>query len=103
MLPPGRIANMSAHSVLDMLYARTESGLLVPPSALPPPVPPSVSQPTLTRQMRRHLERNGANNHCRCGRVISWGRALCQACSLRHVSELTLLNVIHLHDHSHAK
>jgi hypothetical protein len=67
-------------NTLDMLYARTESGLMVPHSALPPPELPSAPQPKLSRQMRRHLERHGANNHCRCGRVISWGRPLCDKC-----------------------
>jgi hypothetical protein len=67
-------------SALDMLYARTESGLLVPPGALPAQAPQPILQPHLSRQQRRHLERHGANNHCRCGRVISWGRELCHAC-----------------------
>jgi hypothetical protein len=67
-------------NTLDMLYARTESGLMVPHSALAPTVPQPIAQPHLSRQMRRHLERQGHNNHCRCGRVISWGRPLCQRC-----------------------
>ena len=67
-------------NTLDMLYARTESGLMVPHSALPAPTLQPAPQPHLSRQMRRHLERHGANNHCRCGRVISWGKPLCDKC-----------------------
>ena len=67
-------------NTLDMLYARTESGLMVPYSALPAPDPQPIAQPHLSRQMRRHLERQGHNNHFRCGRVISWGKPLCDKC-----------------------
>ena len=67
-------------NTMDMLYARTESGLMVPPSALPTPTLQSVPQPNLSRQQRRWLERQGHNNHCRCGRVISWGKPLCDKC-----------------------
>jgi hypothetical protein len=75
---PPTITN--ARNTLDMLYGRTASGLMVPHSALPPPELPSAPQPKLSRQMRRHLERQGHNNHCRCGRVISWGHPLCSRC-----------------------
>ena len=76
---PATITN--TRSTLNILYARTASGLYVPPGALPPAQP--IPQPHLTRQMRRQLERKGCKNHCRCGQAISWGVASCKACAER--------------------
>jgi hypothetical protein len=75
------------NDTMDMLYTRTASGLIVPRSAVSSPntaqIAPAV--PALSRQQRRHLERNGLApvKRCGCGKVISGNREKCLACEVK--------------------
>lgn len=63
----GRLVN-----TLNALYARSESGLMVPRTAMQPAAAPAPARHVISRQQRRWLERHGVERHCStCSRVIS--------------------------------
>ena len=70
----------------DALYARTESGLMVPRAAVDPVAAPPAQPQIPKRMLRKFMEQQGRNFRCpgvpprECGKIVSQGR-ICKACA----------------------